>query len=236
MKELVFIVIFYLNSSGASGQPASVVRVKNGKDATKYVAAKDRFLYKDFQTGRIQYKNGNFANAKVNYCYLFGEIMFVDPKGDTLLIADNNLVSYVQIEERIFLFAAGTGYLEVVDDHKNIKLARQIKYVRGGFERHGAYENRNELGAVSNAANFTDINGMVSKLPPNNTILLKPVSHYFFIDGNGRSHKASRDAILRIFSKSKKPINAFLISEKLNFSKEADLRSIVSFCAALPQE
>lgn len=45
-------------------QPAKVLRIKNGQNATKYIPARDRFQYEAFQSGKIACMNGTYAQAR----------------------------------------------------------------------------------------------------------------------------------------------------------------------------
>lgn len=48
-------------ASELQAQPAKVLWIKNGQDATKYIPARDRFQYEAFQSGKIAYMNGTYA-------------------------------------------------------------------------------------------------------------------------------------------------------------------------------
>jgi hypothetical protein len=228
---LLFIAMLSFSAFAAYAQPTKVLRVKNGKDATRSIPAKDRFEYKDFQYGKLNYKNGNYAQTRLNYCYLLGEVMYINQQGDTLLIADNNAISYAEIGKDIFYPDAGNGYLAVVADCGVVLLAKKEQYKIGGNEKHGAYQSQNENGAVYNAANFTDINGVSTQLQPNNTVLLRPTLNYFLLDINKRSYKANRASFLKIFAKHKAEVDSFLNEEHIDFTKEDDLKKAIRFCS-----
>lgn len=214
-------------------QPAKLIRVKNGQDATKTVAAKDRFQYTHFQTGKLTYNNGKFATGKLNYCYLLGEIVFINTNGDTLAIADNNLVSYADIGNVRYYPVPENGYAEVVDDCGTMLLTKKVQYQKDGIEKKGAYQNANELGSSYNATTFTDINGRTSILTANNIILLKQVVIYLFMDINHRFSKATKANLLKIFSKKKEVIEPYLETQNFNYSNEEDLKKAVRYCSAL---
>lgn len=217
-------------------QPAKVLRIKNGQDATKYIPARDRFQYEAFQSGKIAYMNGTYAQARFNYCYLFGEVMYIDTKGDTLLLADNSLVNYIDIGKTRYFSDQTNGHMELLEDNGAVKLAKRQIYKMGGSEKKGAYQNQNEQGSVSNASTFTDINGTVSTLPADNTVLLKPTAFFYVIDANHRFHKVSRNNLLKIFSKNKEAIDQYIREENINFNQEEDIRKIVKFSSQMNPE
>jgi hypothetical protein len=217
-------------------QTNKLIRVQNGQDATKHIAAKDRFKYDAFQTGKITYMNGTYAQARFNYCYLFGEVMYIDPKGDTLLLANNGLVNYIDVGKVRYISEPMNGHMEILEDYGHIKLAKREIYKMRGSEKKGAYQNQNEQGSVSNSATFTDITGNVSTLPANNTILLRPNTFLFIIDSNRRFYKANKSNILKIFSANKRTIEQYISDQNINFNNEEDIRKIVKFSSQLKSE
>ena len=215
-------------------QPTKILRIKNGQDAIKHVSAHDRFQFMDFQIGKLYFKNGKYAQARLNYCYLKGEVMYIDHKGDTLLIADNNKVKYAEIGKFIFHFDPGNGYMEVIENCENIALAKKYQYKLSGIEKKGAYNNKNELGSVSNTASYTDpISGITTALPVNNVVVLRPDLSYFFVDQNGRSFNADRHSLLKIYSKNRNAIGKYMNAMKTDFHKEEDLKKIIRYCCEL---
>lgn len=219
--------------TSAIAQPARVARVKNGQDATRFVSAKTRYQFPEFMYGKLNYKNGGYAVSKLNYCYLLGEIMFIDAHGDTLAIANNQDVNFAEIGQTQYYTDPLNGYVEIVENCGTILLAKKEQFQKDGIEKHGAYQASNEQGAMANANTFTDITGNVTILPVNNTIVLKPTRTYLFIDGNRRFYKASRNSLLRVFAKQKNEVSHYLDQMNFDFSKEDDLKKAVRFCSEL---
>lgn len=232
-KTGLFLSCLFIPFSIIKAQPSKVVRVKNGQDATKYISAKDRFEYPDFQYGRLNYSNGKYAVSKLNYCYLLGEVMFIDVNGDTLAMADNNHVRFADIGTTRFYPVPENGFVEVVEDCGVMLLTKKIKYQKSGIEKKGAYQNNNEIGSIYNASTFTDINGRTTMLPANNTILLKPIVTYLFMDINHRFNKATKANLLKIFAKNKDVIEKYLDEQNIDYNNEDDLRKAVRYCSEL---
>ena len=233
MKIILLIVLLVMTLTSYA-QPTKFLRVRNGQDVTKYVPPQDRFQFQNFQNGKLYFINGKYAQARMNYCYLRGEVMYIDPKGDTLLIADNNRVNYAEMGKFIFHCDPGNGYMEVVEDCGIVMLTKKHQYKMIGIEKKGAYNNKNEQGSVSNTTSYTDpISGVTTALPVNNNVVLRPDLSYFFIDINRRSHKADKHSLLKIFSKNRNAVEKYLKTEHINFEKEEDLRRIIRYCSEL---
>ncbi|WP_221392405.1 hypothetical protein [Dyadobacter sp. NIV53] len=234
IKWPVSIIAFFMLVYTSYAQPTKVLRFKNGQDATKHISTQDRFQFMDFQSGKLYFANGKFTPAKLNYCYLNGEVMYIDHKGDTLLIDKNNRVSYAEIGKFIFHADPVNGYMQVVEEFGNIMLTKKHRYKMGGIEKKGAYNNKNEQGSVSNTANYTDpISGVTTSLPINNIVLLRPDLSYFIVDMNGRSFHADKHNLLKIFSRNKSAIVKYLNATKIDFNDEEDLKKAIRYCSEL---
>ncbi|MCF0057096.1 hypothetical protein [Dyadobacter sp. CY356] len=233
LKAGLLIALFLFPDSLIYGQPHKILRVKNGQDATKHVSSKDRFKYQDFQSGRLHYNNGKFALSRLNYCYLLGEVIFINTQGDTLALADNNQLRYAEIGNQRFYPFPENGFVEIVEDYGVIKLTKKVRYQKDGIEKKGAYENNNEIGSIYNASTFTDITGRTTILPPDNTILLKLNTSYFFMDVNNRFSKATKTNLVKIFWKNKNAVEKYLDDQNIDFSKEEDLKKVLRYCSDL---
>lgn len=233
IKSVWIAAFIIMNISVVSGQPTKILRVKNGQDATKIIPAADRFEFPAFQYGRLNYNNGKYAVTKLNYCYLLGEVMFINASGDTLAMAYNNQINYVDIGNSRFYPFPDNGFVEVIEDCGTMLLTKKILYQKDGIEKKGAYQNKSEIGAVYNASTFTDINGRTTIIPPNNIILLKPTVNYQVMDVNHRFSKANKTSFLKIFAANKNVVEKYLDEQNIDFNKEEDLKKAVLYFSEL---
>ena len=232
-KTILTTLCLLISFSFVHGQSKNIIRVKNGQDAANYASPKDRFQYPEFQAGTIHFTNGRTGSGRLNYCYLLGEIMFINDKGDTLALADNNLVRYADIGKTLFYSIPENGYAEMIEDGGMTRLVRKVRYQVSGIEKKGAYQSPDDTGALHNASTFTDFTGRTIPLSPNNTVVLKPVISYFFMDNNHRFNKATKNNLLKIFSKKKAQIEPYLQEQNFNYLKEEDLRKAIRYCSTL---
>jgi len=232
LKSLLTLVLISIIIVNSVAQPANFVRVRNGKDATKSISAKERFQFGQFQNGKLVYTNGKVAQGRLNYCYIMGEVMYIDFKGDTLLIADNNAVDHAEIGKVFYHADSENGYQEIIDTIGTIILAKRIQYKIGGTEKKGAYNSQNDQGSISNAGNYSDPNTGQNVILPtrNNTVLMRPITFYFLVDGNKRTYKANSGNFLKIYAKNKGAVEKFLTEENINFNSEQDLKKAIEFC------
>ncbi|MBS1933357.1 MAG: hypothetical protein JST96_05105, partial [Bacteroidetes bacterium] len=57
---------------------------------------------------------------------------------------------------------------------------------------------------------------------------------YYVLNGSGQMTMASKSNILKMFEKDKKTVEAFIKSNKISFSKDADLQKLLDFCTSIP--
>jgi hypothetical protein len=232
-KTILTIICLLISFSFVNAQSKNIIRVKNGQDAANYASSKDRYQYPEFQAGTIHFTNGRTGSGRLNYCYLLGEIMLINDKGDTLALADNNLVRYADIGKTHYYYIPENGYAEMVENCGMALLVKKVKYQISSIEKKGAYQSPDDTGSLYNASTYTDVTGRTIILSPNNTVLLKPVVSYFFRDANHRFNKATKNNLLKIFSKKKAEIAPYLEEQNFNYLNEEDLRKAIRYCSAL---
>jgi hypothetical protein len=134
-KTILTIICLLAYFSFVNAQSKNIIRVKNGQDAANYASSKDRYQYPEFQAGTIHFTNGRTGSGRLNYCYLLGEIMFINDKGDTLALADNNLVRYADIGKTHYYYIPENGYAEMVENCGMALLVKKVKYQISSIEK-----------------------------------------------------------------------------------------------------
>ncbi|GAA4395731.1 hypothetical protein GCM10023187_03020 [Nibrella viscosa] len=211
-------------------QNAKVIRIKAGADARKVIPVLEQYRYSTFRLGSIAFYNGTTANALLNYSILLGEMHFIDPKGDTLSLANEQTTKRIDIGSDAFFYDAKVGFLEALADYGSIKLAirREMKIVAG--EREGGYNQSTGASAIRTYKSLATANGQVQHLEVKGDILLTKEEGYYLINVNNQAFKADRAGIMKAFPKYKKEIEAYLKEHALNLRLEQDLRQLLQFC------
>jgi len=96
MKYVAVIFVLCWYNFNVSAQKNKRYTVNPGQKIFEVIPQSDIYKYPEFTVGMVLIKDGTFASAKLNYNGLLGEMQFIDPRGDTLSLADEkNISSYL---------------------------------------------------------------------------------------------------------------------------------------------
>ncbi|MGA0560317.1 hypothetical protein ACO2Q8_26875 [Larkinella sp. VNQ87] len=214
-------------------QQTAIIRIKGGPNWQRSVPLSDRYRFPQFQTGTITYTTGQSASGRFNYNVLLGEMQFLDPKGDTLSLANEQTVRQVQVGESRFHYDPKIGFVEILADYNPIRLAFKPIFKTVRAEKNGAYNQSSGTSSIAQYKSFIGSSGQLSRLEQEGDLLLEKDVLYGLIDQNNRFDKINRSTILKRFSKHKTAIEAYLKAESIDFKKEDDLRKLLQFCSTL---
>jgi hypothetical protein len=219
-----------LTASAQTGQP---IRVRAGQEIGTAIPVAERYRYAAFTPGSVSYLSGTVSSGRFNYNLLLGEMQFIDPRGDTLSLANETLLNHVKVGEDLFYYDPAHAYLEVIADANPVKLARKRRLVMAGNEKEAAYGQSTGTSAVRTLNSYATSNSQLYRFKPKGDVLFNHEESYFIIDANKRAHRARRAAFLKVFGRNKKEVEAYLKAEPVDFDKREDLEKLLRFCAGL---
>lgn len=223
----VALFFFVLLSNSICAQSPETYTIKPGEKILHVISAKDIYSYPDFAKGTVIFRDGRLVAGRLNYNMLISAIQFIDAKGDTLSLAEENTIRLVIIKEDSFCF--DNGYLELIAGDAAVKLGRKV-YFKEFEQKPGAY------GLSSGTTAAVTLSSILEKkafdLNIEQELVLMKSTDYFF--GN-RNHflPAEKKNILKLFPKHKTNITGYLNSNSVNFKKEKDLLLLTSFLQGL---
>lgn len=234
MKALLgFAVIGIISVSGLQAQHKGTIRIKGGPNWQQSVPIQERYRFDQFRDGKITYLNGISATGRFNYNILIGEMQFINPRGDTLSLANENTVLWIQVAEKSYRYDIQYGYIEVLEDYKSVKFAFKPIFKTVRAEKYGAYNQSSGTSSITQYKSFIGSSGQLSRLEQEGDLLLEKDIVYFLIDKNNRIHKITKSTVLKVFANSKPAIETYLKTQSIDFKKEDDLKKLLQFCSTL---
>ena len=103
--------VFLLNAI-VSAQKRKTYIINPGVKATEAIPKDELFLYPGFTPGMVYFKSETHSPGLLNYNFLIAEMQFIDLKGDTLSLADENTIGYITINTDTFYY--DNGYLKFI--------------------------------------------------------------------------------------------------------------------------
>ncbi len=173
----------------------------------------------------IAFKDDGSLQAKLNYNILFGEMQFIDPKGDTLSIADENNIRWIAAEKDTFYFHE--GWMELIANNTVIKLAKKRLIEVGNKEKIGGMGIPG-FGAIETNSKSTASQHTKDLVAQEKLTYVEHIT-YFFADRFNNFFVATKKSLLKIYGKEEKKIVQYLDDNKISFSNEDDLKRLTTY-------
>lgn len=184
----------------------------------------DVFYFPQFTSSKVLRKNGTAAEAKLNYNRLVDEMHFISDKGDTLALANEKTIDYVAAGTDTFYY--DEGYLRLLAVGAVLKLAVKQIWVISDSRQLGAYNSTNSSVSILSYTSYQE-GGRLYDLTVNADLVLKRLEYYYLGNSQGHFVPAAKKELLTLFSKGQEQVENFLDENKINFSKEEDLKKLV---------
>ena len=228
MKTFVTFV-FLMFVKGVAGQTSSELVITAGTIVSEVLTPDKIYQHPQFTLGKVFYRNGTETEALLNYNNLSGDIEFIGPKKDTLVISKDLIPTIKKIMVNGHTYFYQEGYFEQVEENGLGKLLKRQLYQVVNRERMGAYDQYTSLSAITSYNTLFDRGGgMLRSLKVNEKIILSLESRYFFGDKNDNFLPATKKNLVKSYPSKKVQIDGYLEQHKVDFKNIEDLKGIFS--------
>jgi len=223
---LLFILIGYTD---LSAQDSIFVTIKTGQNVKDVLTISDIYHYPQFTTGKVFLRDGSMAIGKMNYNRLYGQMVFVNPIGDTLALADEKNIKFIVIDRDTFYYDG--GYLRLMANGGVVKLTEKQIWVLADIRKIGTHNRPTTTVAVTSFSSYTDERDAAKSkdLIMNEDVVLRKETQYYFGDKFNLFVPASKKGLLQLFPKEQREIDNYLKENKVNFNKKDDVEKLYQF-------
>lgn len=230
MKALpLFLAAGLLFSTTLLSQETKVIRFNNNRDDRDSIL-KIIYRYPQFILGTVYFQNGTTTGAYLNYNRYFDEMQYLDPKRDTLTIANPETIQYIVVRNDTFYH--NRGYVQRVAGNKNATLSVKDRLKLLDRQKIGGYGLPTSAGSVETFNGYYDGTKM-NPLKVNEDIVLQEETTYYFSNSNRGIRQATKKNVLLLFPKHERAITNFLNDQAIDFTRVDDLRKLVAFLQEL---
>ncbi len=209
----------------ATAQKKKIFLINPGEKVADAIPKNEIYSSPEFKAGTVYFKNGDHIAARLSYNYLFDEMQFIDVKGDTLSLANEETIRLIAVGKDTFCF--DKVYLKLIADYGEMKLA-----VKQFF----ALVNRQKLGSVgetssaaidtyevrSSSNHFKD---MIAQ-----EVITLAIDNRFYVGDKFNDFKIiNKKNLLEAYDRKKLELQTYLKENKVDFSNEEDLRKLMAF-------
>ena len=157
MKALLLSLFILIGYSDISAQDSTHITIKAGNRIKDVLTPADIFYYPQFTIGKVFFKDGTRAAAKMNYTRLVDQMLFIDNKGDTLALANEKTIKFIAIDQDTFYF--DEGYMRLIADNGVVKLAEKQIWVIADVRKIGTHNRSTSTVAITSLGNYNDESG-----------------------------------------------------------------------------
>ena len=231
MKPLPILLLLLIGYADLTAQDSIFVTIKAGNRVNDVLTPADIFNYPQFTTGKVFFRDGSKAVAKMNYTRLFDQMLFIGPKGDTLALADEKNIKFITIEQDTFYY--DEGYVRLIMNKGDVKLGEKQVWVVADVRKIGTHNKATSTVAITSLDSYTDVASRAKSydLLINEDMLIKKETQYFFGDKYNHFVRSGKKKLLLLFPKEQPIIENYLKENKVDFDKKDDLEKITRFLA-----
>jgi hypothetical protein len=231
MRITLTVFLFTISAFYASGQKSKTFTIQPGEPMQNVVPFSDANAYAQFQDGVVYFKNGTASTAKLNYNFLFEEMLFLGHQGDTLTFKDLKEVQYVQIGKDTF-YTTNDRFVKVDTVFGEIKIASATFYRVLNKGRVGAYGSSLLSGSDPYSLLMAPTNNRLGLVPQVVTTIVMGQSLFM---GNkfNEFQPVNRKTVLGFYAEKETAIKQFMQTHNTNFSIRKDVLSLIEFMSSL---
>ena len=230
-KLLILLVISHLLSAAVHAQSSEVIRVKSGEKMQE----KDKYLYDQFKTGTVHYRNGNSPTARLNFNLMLREMQFLTPAKDTMSLADEQTIRQIDLGGDAYIYDQKNNVLKLLGTYGSAGLALEQSLKVANVDKEGGYGMSSGASSIRTYNSYPAGNGSTSKLEIKGDVVFSRQQIYYFINQNSLVFPATRKSILKLFPKQKSAIEKYLDEHPVQFSQEEELSRLLEFSTGMKQ-
>lgn len=229
MKRFVSIIcMIFISCISSFAQQDGTVTIKAGTNIRDYFPPLEKYLYPNFEKGKITLKDRRVNTSLFNYNLLSGEMEFIQGKDTLVIKVKDDLYSIVTAHNSFFYTDT---YLRQIRDGK-LKVFVNQQYCIVNLLKQGA------MGTTNNSVAIDSYDYVIAKrisynLKAEEDMVIQKVSKYFISTSDGEYFPFNKKNVLKLFSKKGDAIKGYIKSNTVDFNSKEDLLKLADFVSEL---
>lgn len=195
----LFLYIAISSTLFAKAQDTKIYVVNPGQTIQEVIPDTIRYTYPEFRNGTVLFPGNDAATAMMNYNLMLGEMQFIDQKGDTLFIGDQEKLDRIAVGPDTFFY--NKGYLKQLALKNKVRLLQKQTIRLASRTTLGAFDQPAQ-GAASTYSSFIGNTHDVT-LRTNQKFIFKKETYYFLMDRNQILYPLSLKNLQLLFPKDR---------------------------------
>ena len=231
MKK-VMIVLLIITAAAPLLAQKSIKRIEiQGGNSAWENFYREIYRYPTFEYGLVEYKNGRQFKGLLNYNMVLGTVQFIDEKGDTLALNNEDQIKEVTIGGDEFFYVL-PDCMEEVKDAGKLKLVKNVRIRIADKQKVGGLGITNSTGTIESIDRLdTKVN--YNQIDINEKLLLSKTTKYYLETKKKELIPSSKKNILSLFSRHESAIKEYIKKNQVDFSREDDLAELTGYLSQL---
>nr|WP_295923377.1 hypothetical protein [uncultured Dyadobacter sp.] len=232
--KMLLLPLMLMNTPGDLPGPHCNTEIIEADHPQTSLRSSQIYRYPEFINGTVYFANGTKRPAKLNYNYQHGQVQFIGPLADTLLVTGKAYIDRVEMEGKVFFLSDAHGDMEAIERFGNVYLGERMQPEAIGTKLSHSGQRFSASNGSTSSSLLVSNQGGHFQWENNATGQSWSVrASYFLIDRNRVYRTATRRNFLTVYGRHKREVNRFLRDNKVNFKNAADLRKLLIFCEGL---
>ncbi len=227
MRLLLIIFIAILFNQNVFTQSNVGYVVKAGQVPNKVIPVQAMYVSPVFKSGVVNLRNGTASRQLLNYNIILDEMQFIGSKGDTLTIAEPEMVKSVAFDS--FVYYYDKDYLQEIAKVDSFKLAIKQFFVQTPYKTGAGYGTTSGASAIATYTSIGIGNRPRANLQVDKDVAFHKLAGFFISDRFNHFFKADKKTFLNLFPERKNGIEKYIKDNKVNFLKPEDLVKLLEF-------
>jgi hypothetical protein len=212
-------------------QDDKVIRINPLKSGTEELTSQI-YKYPEFLEGLVVFNDSSSAEAKLNYHQVFGQILFINQKGDTLALANPATTRLVKIGTDSFYFH-DKSFLHKLTQLKgnNLAVKQTIKFV--GREKAGPYGTYSSTSAANSNSTVTVDDQITQYIGLDQNTVYKFKNEFYFSDRFNNFFRASKKNFFNLYSRHEKALKEYIKQNPVDYNSKGDLIRLLNYANSL---
>lgn len=229
-KNLLFLVCMAsVCTSGSAQTSTQRIYIKGGNSAWENFM-REIYMYPAFEQGLVEYRNGQKFKSTLNYNKALGTIQFIDEKGDTLSMNNEESIQTISIGNDVYRY--DPECMQILKSGENATLYKRETVRIADKLKTGGYGIPNTAGTIESIDRL-DTRVTYNQIDLNESLLISKVTTFYIENRRGEKLPASKKNILNLYSKHEDAIRSYIKSKNLDLDREDALIELTGFISKL---
>ena len=204
---------------------------------SEFIPWTEKYWYSEFRDGYVFYVSHKQSNVtKLNFNRYRSLISMIDEKGDTVFVANFEIIKYILIDKDLYYHDRQKGYFEILtnpNDSVRLCVQRQLNILNPEV-----LKDHEKPTSSSTGKSFSVIYVPRNPTLPREKVTLSRDAIFYLMKGNNEILIAKKSSFFKLFPTHKEQIDSYLSQQAkqripIKFYMEEDLKKLLSFCLGL---